>query len=247
MRAPRVARAAAGIAACAIAVAAPGTAPAQGASLLAPLTDERAWLVTGLPKQKVPPTRFVRGAPDGVPTVRLETDGGYGVLVHRLEANGTTPSPVTLQWRWRLDQPVAGADLREKATDDAALKVCAMFELPLERVPFVERQLLRLAQVLSGEPLPAATLCYVWAPLLPAQTLMANAYTRRMRWLVLQGRGSALQQWRSERRDLRADFLRAFSDESAEVPPLAAVLVGADADNTGGRGAGEVAALELRP
>jgi hypothetical protein len=104
-----------------------------------------------------------------------------------------------------------------------------------------------VARSLSGENLPGATLCYVWDPSLPAGTLLRNAYTPRLRWIIAQGQGAPLAAWRSEQRDLRADFLRAFGDESTQLPPLLAIAFGADADNTGGRSRGHLAALELLP
>ena len=89
----------------------------------------------------------------------------------------------------------------------------------------------------------------MWDAKLPAGTLIPNAYTPRLRWWVLRGAdsapGSVPGNWADERRDLRADFLRAFGDEATEAPPISAVLVGADADNTGGHGLGYVAGLEL--
>ncbi len=219
-------------------------AAAASPSLLAPLAEAPGWAAAPLPAQKLPPTRFELVETEGQRSLRIASDGSYGNLVHELPA---AARPRTLQWRWRLDEGIAGADLRSRATDDAAVKVCVLFDLPDERVPFVERQLLRVARAASGQRLPGATLCYVWAPLAGRDELIVNAYTRRMRWLVLQGRGAPLVQWRSERRDLRADFLRAFGDEAAEMPPVQAVLVGADADNTGGRGLAHVQALELLP
>lgn len=41
-------------------------------------------------------------------------------------------------------------------------------------------------------------------------------------------------------RDLQADFLRSFGAESDTVPPFQAIVVGTDADNTGGTGLGYV-------
>jgi hypothetical protein len=55
--------------------------------------------------------------------------------------------------------------------------------------------------------------------------------------------GAAGPQWQAERQDLAADFLRAFGSESATVPPLLALAVGADGDNTGGRSLGWIADL----
>ena len=219
---------------------------AAGPSLLAP-PGAGAWVSAPLPAQKLPPTRFDLREVDGRPAWRVESPASYGNLVHAVQGAGAQAR--TIAWRWRLDRAIERADLLTKAGDDAALKVCALFDMPAERVPFVERQLLRVARAASGQALPAATLCYVWAPLAsqPSGTVLPNAHTRRMRWMVLRGTESALGAWQVEQRDLRADFLRAFGDETATVPPLVAVLVGADADNTGGHGLGWLQDLTLRP
>ena len=194
------------------------------------------WRAVGLPDKAVPLTdmQITRsiGGSEGVGVLQLRANKSYGTLSHELPR--LLPSAgTTLAWRWRLDQPVAGANLRLKAGDDAALKVCAMFDMPLERLGLVERSLIRLARSRSGEPLPAATLCYVWDPTLATGTLLPNAYTARVRYLILNGPESALGQWHNQKRNLAADFLQAFGTESATVPPLLAIVVGADADNTG--------------
>jgi len=48
-------------------------------------------------------------------------------------------------------------------------------------------------------------------------------------------------------RRLGADFLRAFGHETREIPPLIALVVGADADNTGARSLAFVGDLMLAP
>lgn len=251
---PRVAgRLVAGLACAACAVFAasvawgqtpPGDVAGAGGNLLAP-PGEAAWVSAPLPAQKLPATRFDVRAVDGRSAWRVESPGSYGNLVHAVQGGGAQAR--TLSWRWQLERGIARADLASKAGDDAALKVCLLFDMPAERVPFVERQLLRVARAASGQALPAATLCYVWAPLATAGAVVPNAHTRRMRWMVLRGPESAPGTWQTEQRDLRADFLRAFGDEASTVPPLVAVLVGADADNTGGHGLGWLQDLALRP
>ena len=206
-------------------------------------TPAPPWRFVGLPNQTLPKTGFSVVEVDGARALRIESAGSYGNLVHPVSGPARQ-----LAWRWRLERPLAAADLRRKNADDAALKVCAMFELDLDVLPFWERQALRLARTLSGEPLPPATLCYVWDSSLPAGTVLPNVYTGRMRWMVLQGAGAATGQWTAERRDVMADFRRVFGEEEAAArPTLVAIAVGADADNTGGRALGYVADPVLTP
>ena len=191
------------------------------------------WRVVGLPGGTIPVTEFQISPIDGVSVLQMHADKSYGTLSHALPPR--VPGPrTTLQWRWRLDQALANPNLRRKDGDDAALKVCAMFDMPLERLGFVERNVLRLARTRSGEPLPAATLCYVWDPTLQPGTLLPNIYSARVRYLVLNGAETPLHQWAAHSRNLQQDFLQAFGDESPTVPPLIAIVVGADADNTAG-------------
>lgn len=231
--------------------------PAALAQSLPPLTQadgalHPGWRYVGFPKQKaqIPPTVIEAGQVDGQPAVKVVTASSYGTLVHDLK----DAPPARLQWRWRLDQPLSNGtavpDLTTKAGDDAALKVCALFEHPLERVPFVERTVLRIARSVSGEALPAATVCYVWDSAHPAGRQGANPYTRRVRYISLRGNDTPARQWVSESRDLAKDFATLFADELPEggaVPPLRTVLIGADSDNTASRSSGWVADLRTGP
>ncbi|MES2950102.1 MAG: DUF3047 domain-containing protein [Pseudomonadota bacterium] len=187
------------------------------------------WRVVGLPGGDKPVTQFdiVRFGSDKV--LRVRSDRAYGNLTHTFKP---PPGASMLRWRWRLDQPVAGADLRTKNGDDAPIKVCALFDLPLASISFVERNMLRWARRTSGEHLPGATLCYVWDQKLAVGTELPNAFTSRMRFLVLNSAGTPLQRWVSHTRDLHTDYLNSFGAEGRTVPPLLAIVVGADSDNT---------------
>lgn len=228
-----------------------GPVQAQPAALAlfssaAPGEPPSPWRVAGLPKQRKPFTRFDIMPLDGRQVLRVQADGSYGNLVHELPH--TVPAPGSrLRWRWRLDQPLLDADLRLRSGDDTALKVCLLFDMPVENLGFVDRQMLRLARSASGEHLPAATLCYVWDHALPPGTLLNNAYTSRLRVLVLDSGEQRLGQWVSHQRDVAADFRLAFGRESATLPPLEAVLIGADADNTGGQSRAYVGDVTLSP
>jgi hypothetical protein len=231
------------------------TASALGQSL-APLVpaDGAAvshWRFVGFPKSKadIPATRFELAEVQGERALKVSTRASYGTWVHDLPK----AEPGRLQWRWRLDQPLTAdkggqgvADILTKAGDDAALKVCVMLDHPLDRVPFAQRTVLRIARSLTGEDLPAATLCYVWDSTHPAGLQGANPYTQRVRFMTLQGKGAPLAQWQTETRDVAADFAHLFADElpaGSAVPKVRAVLIGADSDNTGAQSVGWVQAL----
>ena len=235
-------------AAAAVAVASAAAAAAALAADLGPLVAGDAiaapWRVVGLPQQKFPPTDYRAVRVDGLDAVRIDARGSYGNLVHDLPP-GTRVG--TLAWRWRVERPNPRADLATKPGDDSAAKVCVLFDAPIEQVPFVERALLRVARAASGEALPAATLCYVWAQAQRPGDVLPNAYSKRVRYVVLRGADAPLDTWLDERRDVAADFLRAFGDEAREVPPASAVAVAGDADNTGGHSVAFVADLRAGP
>ena len=199
------------------------------------------WRAVHLPRQTLPRTDYTRVLLDGRPALRLRAEGSYGHRVHDLPPGTTVQA---LRWQWRLDTPNTAGDLRRKAGDDNPVKVCVLLDAPLSGVPFVERQLLRVARAAADEPLPAATLCYVWDSQLPAGTLLPNAYTRRVRLIVLRGADAPQGTWLAESRDVAADVQRAFGDELKTLPAALAVLVGADADNTGARSVAHLRELQ---
>ena len=232
------------LAACSAALAQkPALTPLAGAEGATPLAP---WRAVALPRNKAPLAVMDIVSIDGVRALRLKTEASYGTMVHELPG-GVQGLDATLKWRWWLDQPIANADLRKKEGDDAALKVCVMFDLPLEQVPFGERTVLRLARSLSSELLPAATVCYISDRSLATGTMLANIYSRRVRSIIVDGQSSQLAQWRPHERRVGDDFLKLFGDESKVVPPVLAVVVGADTDNTGDSSLGYITDLALNP
>ena len=99
--------------------------------------------------------------------------------------------------------------------DDTAVKVCASFDLPIDNIPFTDRQILRIARGKTTEPVPAATVCYVWDAKLAAGTALDNAFTRRIRYIVLIG----------------YDRLDAGSASGATSPPISCAFQGREPEH----------------
>lgn len=198
------------------------------------------WHFTTLPHKH--PTTFEVVRQDGQSVLKVQADDSYGNLVHpvRVALDGAA----TLAWRWRVERFVEGADLRSRSGDDGAAKLCVFFALPTDRLPLGERTRLALARSATGEDVPSETLCYVWDEKEAKNTLLPNAFTRRIRMLVLE---SGAAGWRSERRSLLADYQRAFGDEARGLQPdIVGVAVSADADNTEGHGLAFFTDLEMQ-
>jgi len=202
-------------------------------------------LEQGLPQQGSKPlTRFSVVDVDGKRAVKIEADESYGNLIHPVQAT----VPMKLSWQWRIEKPLENADLRQRGGDDTAVKVCVSFDHLIDNIPFTDRQILRIARGKTSEPVPAASVCYVWDAKLAAGTALDNAFTRRIRYIVLQSGNDRLDRWVSERRDLAADFMRLFKDESPTgVPPIIAIAIGADSDNTKSRAVSYVSGVVLEP
>lgn len=206
-------------------LAAPTLAPFAGTGTAA---LNPAWQLTGLPKNKAPLSEFEPLTLDGAAVLQLRTHASYGVLTHAWQG----PAPEFLSWRWRLAQPLAAADIHTKAGDDAALKVCVMLDQPLTDIPFLQRAALGLARTATGQNLPSATLCYLWDSRYPAGTHGPNPYSARVRYIVLNGTESDTTQWANQRRRIADDFALLFGQETKTLPPITAIAVGADSDNT---------------
>lgn len=223
------------------------TCAAEATTLASPIAGDAEpappWRVTLLPRQKRPVTRFDVVTLDGARVLRLRADRSYGTLVQAFDPARSAASH--LRWAWRVDEAPA-ADLRTREGDDVAIKVCALYDWPRSRLSIGERAKLATASALTGETLPTATVCYVWDAGLRRETLLANAYTARVRMIA--AGGGELGRWHDVDRDLGADFRRAFADEWREgdaLPPLLAIVVGADTDNTLGKGLAYLRAIEL--
>jgi len=181
------------------------------------------------PAPNAPDTRYALVADGGRTVLRAEAQGSMSGLVRAVNID-LRETPL-LRWRWKVAAPVANADMTTKAGDDYAARIYVIFDYPAEKLPFGTRAKLRLAESLYGQKIPTAALNYVWDNRQPVGTIQPNAYTDRARMVVLQSGGARAGQWVTETRDLAADFRAAFGEEA---PPVVAVALATDTDNTGG-------------
>jgi hypothetical protein len=143
--------------------------------------------------------------------------------------------PAILQWRWKTDALVPGADNRDKKREDAPLRVIVGFDGDLSTLPPSEKGLL-LAD------LPYATLMYIWSDHAAVESVIPSAHTSRVKMLVVASGARGLGQWHTERRNLAADYRRAFGTAPGRVLSVAVMT---DTDNTGTKAVGEYADIRF--
>ncbi len=212
----------------------PALTPLGGGPSLPP-----AWALSGLPERyKVPTTQVTVQALDGLPAMRVWADHSWGGVSHN--GPGVLRQGTRIAWSWRLEQPLPRANIELKALEDSPLKLCLSFDMPTNGLGLTERARLALARSASGMPIAAATLCYVWGNTQALEHQTASPVTSRVRYLVVSNLQTPLNAWQRIERDVQRDYSAAFGHEFAALPPIVAIGIGADSDNTEARSLGWV-------
>lgn len=134
-----------------------------------------------------------------------------------------------LQFDWQVDNLMAQADMAEADREDSPVRLILAFEGDRSRFSAKNAMLSDLTEALTGEPLPYATLMYVWANHRPVGAVIVNPRTDRVRKLVVESGAQRLKQWLSYQRDVRADFEKAFGEAPGA---LLGIAIMTDSDNT---------------
>jgi hypothetical protein len=93
---------------------------------------------------------------------------------------------------------------------------CAFFNGDVSSLPAREKIKIETARVLSGRPMPYATLMYIWENRQPVGKIILNAHTTRVRMVVAGSGTDRLGQWKQFERNYVEDF-RAPSARSRGV------------------------------
>jgi Protein of unknown function (DUF3047) len=136
----------------------------------------------------------------------------------------------SLTWRWKVDNVIAGGDLRRKEGDDYPARIYVSFRYTPERLSVVDRVKYAAARILYGEYPPHAGLNYIWDTHAPVGTQARNPFTNRVQMIVVESGTGRVGQWVSYERDIIADYRQAFGEDP---PPISGVALMTDADNTG--------------
>lgn len=198
-----------------------------------------AWHGVALPGKKS--TRYHWVHKDG--RVALMAQAERSASLSRCRIRVEPQDLAGLSFSWRVDELPVNASVAELEREDAAARVVLGFGGERSKLSLRNRMLFELAEAVSGESPPYATLMYVWDTTAPVGTVIVNPRTDRVRKIVVDSGRGHLGQWREHRRDVAADFRRAFGEEPG---PLVSLAVMTDADNTQSRATAWYGPIDLR-
>jgi hypothetical protein len=193
-----------------------------------PSPDHGDWRHVGIPGKSASHYREV--VKDGRTAFEATAKRSASMWRRRVAVPAAEVGEVSFSW-W-VSRLLPQASVADASREDAVARVLFGFEGDRSRLSARTRALFELAEVLTGEEPPYATLMYVWeTPPTPPETVIVNPRSDRLRKMVLDSGSSQLGRWRDHRRNLAADFQRAFGEPPGD---LVSVALMTDADNTGG-------------
>jgi len=134
-----------------------------------------------------------------------------------------------IQWRWKVKNILKQGDVSRKDGDDYPARVYITFAFDPDKASYLERIKYQAIQLIKGRDIPYRALSYIWGSNSRAGAMVANAYTDQAVMFVVEGGDEKLQQWVTERRNVYADYKKAFGEEPTMISGVAIMT---DTDNT---------------
>ena len=200
----------------------------------------RPWIIT---RAKARTTyRLIQDASSGTVVLQATSDRSASGLKHLLDVDPEL-KPV-LRWQWRAMNLIEGASPSDRDSDDSPVRLLLFFDGDTATLPARELMLMETARILTGQPVPFATLMYVWDNRQPVDTVIHHAAFGQLKMVVASSGASRVAQWKQLERNYAEDYRRAFGK-----PPGRLIGVGVltDSDNTESRAYAYYGDIELLP
>lgn len=189
--------------------------------------DAEGWHAVPLPGKRQ--TQYAWASKDGRRVLAAYADNSASMWRRRMEV---PPERLgTARFSWWVQDSLPGADVGAAGRSDAPAAVLFAFDGDHARLAPRERLMFDMAETLSGERPPYATLMYVFGhDGAEPESVLTHPRTGRVRKIVLDAGPAHLRRWRQHERDLVTDFRRAFDEPPGRLLSMAVMT---DADNTG--------------
>jgi hypothetical protein len=165
---------------------------------------------------------------DTTTVVRAESDGGAAGLGQKVRLN-PRQYPI-LTWQWKVNSVLETGNAREKDGDDYPARIYVTFDYDPSNLGFFDRVKYEALQALGYDQIPTRALNYIWANRVDKGTILQNPFTDWVQMVAVESGSTRVGTWVRERRNVRADYRRAFGEHP---PPINGIAIMTDTDNTG--------------
>lgn len=154
------------------------------------------------------PSRYTPVQHRGRPAIRAQSDGGDSLIRTSVTPPGLKAG--RLRFSWFVERLNPEADPQDRERDDAVVRVILQFDGDRGTWSARDQRVSEWVRLATGEPMPHATLMYVWDPVRPTGTVLRHPRTDRIRLIVVESGPQRLGQWLDYERDVLADYETAF-------------------------------------
>ena len=180
-----------------------------------------AWAPYTLPGKRS--THYTRDA------VGLRAEADSSASLYRRAVRVEPAELGRVEFSWLVPALIAGADLTLRDTEDAPVRVMLAFDGDHATLSARARRQFELAEALTGESPPYATLMYVWDNKAQLESVIPGGRSDRIRKIVVDSGPGHLGQWRQHLRQIADDYRHAFGEAPG---PLIGVALMTDSDAT---------------
>jgi len=172
-------------------------------------------------------TRYSLVDDHGTTVLQADAQSAASGLMHTGDDVDLSRMPV-VSWRWKAT-PIEGANNSEGSREDAPARLVFVFGGDESGLSIGDRAELELTRHIGGQPLPYATLMYIWSNTAPPGTVIANPHTSRVEMIVVSGTSGDAGQWRTITRNVAHDYEEVFHEKPGKLTGYGLLT---DTDNT---------------
>ena len=179
---------------------------------------------------------------NGAPALRARSESAASAVRRRV---GIDPSRYPcIEWEWKIDHPIEGANCLSKEGDDCAARLMILYRYDPASASFPERVKFNAAKSLEGEYPPSAMLVYAWTEEEDRGQILTSPYSDRVKLIPLERGAMRAGAWVTERRNHFEDFELAFGRVPPEIEWVAFLV---DTDDTKSKDTAWLKALRFLP
>ena len=187
--------------------------------------DKPKWQHYTLPGKRASSYAFVRL--DGRDAMAATAVSAASLLRQKLRIEPQELAQI--KFSWKVPELIAMADLAVRENADSPVRIVLAFEGDRSKLSAKNVMLSELAHTMTGEPLPYATLMYVWCNTRAPGTVITSPRSDRIRDIVVESGAKNINMWMDYERNIRADYEKAFGEAPGA---LVGIGIMTDSDNT---------------